>query len=128
MGKRLAVLSVASSSSPGTTYRVWVGREGPEFCDCPAHKFHQGKPAGQRPDCKHMRALRNNVEAMQAAWEILDSPSGMVSKPTPTFQRDPRPAAPKKDRGFRFIEIQEQDEEGVVVSVTDLSRFNNLEV
>lgn len=111
------VLEVASTSSPDRTYRVWVGEDGPIFCDCPAHKFHKGKPAGERPDCKHMRVVRGSEDGRTAS-ELARY--GEVGASAPQ----------QRDRRIRFLEIvQMQDDnpsESVVIGTLD--RFNNLEV
>ncbi len=117
MGRNATVLEVESTSSPGTTYRVWVGEDGPIFCDCPAHKFHKGKPAGERPDCKHMKAVRGSEDGATA---IELARYGAIGASAPKQQ----------DRRIRFIELveMEQDNYSETVVIGDLSRFNNLEV
>lgn len=122
MGRTAAVLEVASTSSD-RTYRVWVAEDGPIFCDCPAHKFHKGKPAGERPPCKHMRALMQNTPVMTTAQALARTSVAKVAE-------RPRQETVTGTSRFRFLEVQEQDTTGawVTLSGTDLSRFNNLEV
>jgi hypothetical protein len=119
MGQKATVLEVASHSSPGKFYRVHVGPDGPIFCDCPAHRFTKGKPAGQRPDCKHMRILREDGVALATARVVAASVVPASAVFTPPKQMDSR---------IRFIEVQEETNEGTWASVSDLRRFNNLEV
>jgi hypothetical protein len=117
MPKLVTIVEVASSSSPGTWYRVWVDESGPIFCECPAHKFHKGKPAGQRPDCKHMKALRATSDGV-TAQELARYGELAASAPK------------QQDSNIRFLELIEADEDNYTewVSVVDLARFNNLEV
>lgn len=109
-----AVLEVASTSTPGKSYRVWVGEAGPIFCDCPAHKFHRGKPAGERPDCKHMRTVRGSTTLAQARAIAAGQTLATV--------------ALAGDAQVRFLELQEETTEGTWVPVTDLRRFTNLDL
>lgn len=112
MSQRAAVVEVASSSSPGVTYRVWVGEDGPIFCDCPGHKFVRAD--GVRRICKHMKAIAGDSVALTTATSLVRTGT----------------AAPKQHKpGIRFIEMQERESTDTAwVTVTDLSRFNNLEV
>jgi hypothetical protein len=113
---RTTVLEVPSRSTPGKTYRVWVDEAGaPVFCECPRHKFHRGKPAGQRPDCAHMRELRGVPNVLEQAAMLARDWT------TPIETR-------KVGLGIRFIEVQETNADGKWVTVIDLSRGNNLEV
>jgi hypothetical protein len=114
---RATVLEVSSTSTPGRRYRVWVGPDGPIFCECPAHKFHKGKPAGQRPDCKHMRLIRGSDDLSTARSLAQWGVDGTVV---------PR----QRDRRIRFIELvdMEDNNHSEAVVIGELSRFNNLEV
>jgi hypothetical protein len=141
MATLAAVLEVPSTSSD-KMYRVWVGELGPIFCECPAHKFTRGKPAGQRPDCKHMKAIRSDTalyakavalakEADQlkrdaaAAKRAALGQRATVPRVTPGEAQRKEPA--HQDRRIRFIEVQEQTETGVWVGFT-LGRFAHLEM
>jgi len=109
---RATVVEVASHSTPGKAYRVWVGADGPLFCECPSHKFVRD---GIRRPCKHMRAMAESADLPLAQALAYDRP-GMPATVKP------------QDSRFRFIEVQEQNEAGAWSSVLDLARFTNLEV
>jgi hypothetical protein len=113
MARTATVLEVASSSSPGTTYKVWVDATGPIFCNCPGHRFVRAD--GKRRTCKHMKAVAESVVCGQA---MSLAEAGVVPKGTEL----------KMGRSIRIIELQEEKTEGTWVTVTDLSRFANLEV
>jgi hypothetical protein len=112
MSDRVTIVEVASTSTPRKSYRVWVGADGPEFCDCPGHKFVRKN--GQRTVCKHMKAL--------GASTALPTAVALAKGTTPT------PAA-HWDARFRFIEVQERtNESSEWMTTVDLTRFNQLEV
>lgn len=117
MARTATVLEVASSSTPGKSYRVWVDASGPIFCDCPGHKFARG---GVRKECRHMRDVRGS-EVFDAAVEIAKGGRPVAPK---------RPAASKRpvpSERIRLLELQEEIE-GTWVTVGDLCRFHDLEV
>lgn len=107
------VVEVSSDSAPGRTYRVWVGADGPIFCDCPGHKYRH-EPVELRPPCKHMRRLGADADVLAEAKALATTP------------RTARPRRQPRGR-FAFLEVQEQTDSGAWVTVTDL-RFSNLEV
>ncbi len=110
MGRKATVVEVSSDSTPGRTYMVWVGAEGPIFCNCPGHKYARH---GVRKPCKHMRALGSATEIVSWAQTIA------TTKETVPVQ--------STDRRFRFLEVQEETTEGTWATVSDL-RFRHLEV
>lgn len=121
MTRAATVLEVASTSSPGVTYRVWVAEDGPIFCDCPSHKFQKGKPAGERKPCKHMKAVSADASVLDDAVAL--------AKSAPDLRVATRRVRRSTNPHIRIIEVQEQDTtEGAWVTVTDLRRFSNLEV
>ena len=135
MPVRAVVVLAQSDSDPDKKYQVWVGPDGPIFCDCPAHmkgKYARGKPAGERPFCKHMKRIAANPEAMEEIRKVL---RGMPI-PEPTFKVERPPAqvmaevqhTPKRDPNLRIIEVQEETSPGKWVPVVDTGRGKNLEV
>ena len=113
MGRTASILEVASTSSPGTTYQVWVDATGVIFCNCPGHRYVRSD--GKRRTCKHMKAVAAS-ELFGQAKTLAEA--GVVPKGTEI----------KVGRGIRFIEVQEEVSDGSWVTVTDLSRFQHLEV
>lgn len=112
MARSATVLEVASSSTPGKSYRVWVDATGPVFCDCPGHKYARG---GARRECRHMRTVRESV-TYGTAVEIATKGTAVAVK------------AAAVDRRIRFLEVQEETSEGTWTTVGDLRRFQHLEV
>ena len=106
--KTATVVEVRSDSHPDTLYRVWVGDEGPIFCDCPGHKYAR---KGRRVICKHMKALGADAGVLQAAKTVAKT--GNVQQP--------------KDGRFRFLHVEEEVN-GAWVAVTDAARFAGLEL
>lgn len=130
-GRTAVTIEVASSSSPGTKYRVWVGPQGPIFCDCPGHKYARG---GVRKPCKHMKAV-GGTNVRQMAAEVLrmgqsaeQATTSLIELQQAARRASADGAADTIANRVKFLEIQEENEAGEWTVVADVSRFNNLEL